>query len=253
LRQGNSAGERIAACAVAFIATAWAATALAQDGQLSLRAGIERVSGDYGSSEELSDLYMPLTVLYDGRRLGFRATLPYLEVEFTDAVTSLPYTESGLGDVILGLTVYDVLRSSDGSIVVDITNKLKLGTADELKGLGTGETDYSVQADIYKFFGRSTLVGSAGYKLRGEPAAVTIDDTWFMSAGSLYRFTDSVSGGLFLDYRQSSVPGNDSIRELTASISRRMAADWRIQAYLVRGLGDTSLDWGAGMSVRLDL
>ena len=81
---------------------------------------------------------------------------------------------------------------------------------------------------------------------------MTIDDTWFLSAGGYYRFSDSTSGSLFLDYRQSSVPGNESIRELTASLSRRISGDWRIQGYLVRGLSDTSLDWGAGLSARID-
>jgi hypothetical protein len=245
------ASVRVVTGLVALLAPAWAADAIAQDGQLSFRTGIERTSGDYGSDQDLYDLYVPLTVLYERRRLGFRATLPYLEVEFTDSATSSTYTESGLGDVVLGLTVYDVFRSSDGSVVVDVTNKVKLGTADEQKGLGTGETDLSVQAEIYKFLDRSTLVASVGYKIRGEPATVTVDDTWLVSAGGYYHFSNSTSGGLFLDYRQSSVPGLESIGELTASLSRRLAGEWRIQGYLVRGLSDTSLDWGAGLSARL--
>lgn len=241
----------MAAGSVAIVAAAWAATAVAQGGQLGLRTGIERTSGDYGGTQSLSDLYVPLTVLYERRRLGFRVTVPYLEVEFADSARSSTYTESGLGDVVLGLTVYDVFRSADGSIAIDVTNKVKLATADELKGLGTGETDLSVQAEIYKFLDRSTLAASVGYKLRGEPATVTIDDTWLVSVGGYYRFSESTSGGLFLDYRQSSVPGLESIHELTASLSRRLAGEWRVQGYLVRGLTDTSLDWGAGLSVRL--
>ena len=241
MSQRNNAGRRLAARAFATIATAWGATAPAQEGQFGFRAGIEHVSGDYGGTQDLSDFYLPLTVLYERRRLGFRATLPYLEVELVDPATSSTYSENGLGDVVLGLTVYDAFRSSDGSVAIDFTNKLKLGTADEQKGLGTGETDLSVQADIYKFLGRSTLVGAIGYKFRGEPNAVTIDDTWFFSAGGYYRLTDLTSVGLFLDHRQSSVPGNESIRELTVSLSRRTAGEWRVQGYLVRGLSDASL------------
>jgi hypothetical protein len=242
----------IAAGLIAVLASGWAGSASAQEGRLSLRTGIERTSGDYGGTQELGDLYVPLTLLYERRRLGFRATVPYLEVEFTDTTTSSTYTESGLGDIVLGLTVYDVLRSSDGSVAVDITSKLKLGTADELKGLGTGETDLSVQADIFKFLGRTTITGSVGYKLRGEPDTLSIDDTWFASVGGYYHFSDATSGGLFFDYRQSTVPGLESIQELTASLSRRLGDEWRVQGYLVRGLGDTSLDWAAGLSARVN-
>ena len=96
--------QRVVACSVAIIAIGWATDVLAQDGQLSFRAGIERVTGDYGTSQEFGDLYVPLTVLYERPRLGFRATLPYLEMEFADPVTSSTYTESGIGDVVLGLT-----------------------------------------------------------------------------------------------------------------------------------------------------
>ena len=243
---------QVVAGLVSALAMGWAADAAAQNGELSFRTGIERTSGDYGTTQDLYDLYVPFTVLYERPRLGLRATLPYLEVEFWDPVTSATYTESGLGDIVLGLTVYDVFRSSDRSVAVDVTNKLKLGTADEQKGLGTGENDLSVQADVYKFLRRGTLVASVGYRFRGEPSTITVDDTWLVSVGGYYRFTSWTSGGLFLDHRQSSVPGFESIRELTASLSRSLAGEWRLQGYLVRGLSDTSLDWGAGLSARID-
>jgi hypothetical protein len=242
---------RLAACPVAILAAGWATVAVAQDGELALRSGIERTSGDYGGTQEFSDLYVPLTVLYERRKLGFRATLPWLEVEFADTATSSTYKESGLGDVVLGLTVYDVYRSSDGSVAVDLTNKVKVGTADEQKGLGTGETDLSVQADIYKFLGRSMLVATLGYKFRGEPDTFVIDDTWLAAVGGYYRFSNATSGGLFLDYRQSSVPGFEGISELTASLSQTLSDGLRVQGYLVHCLSDASLDWGAGLSLRL--
>jgi hypothetical protein len=224
----------------------------AADGRLSFRTGIERTSGDYGGTQSLSDTYVPLTVLYEGRRLGFRATLPYLRVEFADPVDASTYTEAGLGDIVLGLTVFDVFRSADRSLVIDVTNKIKLGTADEHKGLGTGESDFSTQADIYKFLGPSAFVATVGYRFRGEPTTISLDDTWLMSVGGTYRFSGSTSGGLFLDYRESSLHGYESIRELTVSLSHRLERNWRIQSYLVRGLSDTSLDWGAGLSARVD-
>jgi hypothetical protein len=241
-----------AAAFAVVVAVGLPTAAAAQEGELSLRIGVEQTSGDYGGTEDLEDSYVPLTVLYERERLAFRLTVPYLEVEFLDPIDFSTYTESGLGDVVLGLTAYDVFESSNQSVAIDLTGKVELGTADEEQGLGTGETDYSLHADIYKYLSKGALVVSAGYKIRGEPAGVTVDDTWLLSFGGLYRFSTAMSGGVFLDYRESSVPGLEAVRELSASLSRRLDDRWRLQGYLVRGLSDTSLDWGAGLSVRRD-
>ncbi len=250
MRRGLTA--QLAAGLVAFGMIGPAASVFGQEGRFAFRTGIEQTSGDYGGSRDFRDRYIPLTVLYERSRLAFRVTLPWLEVEFADPDGLSTFTESGLGDAVLGLTVFDVLGSTDGSLALDLTSKLKLGTADERKGLGTGETDYSLQADVYKFVGRSTLVVSAGYRLRGDTATLPLDDTWLLAAGGFYRLSSATSAGLFLDFRESSVPGYESIRELTASLSRSLAGQWRVQGYLVRGLSDTSLDWAAGVATRRD-
>jgi hypothetical protein len=243
----------VGAAAAGVIGTAGLVfTASAQESQLSVRAGFERISGDYGGVQNFDDLYAPLSVLYERARVGLRVTVPYLEVEFADPDGMSTFTESGLGDVVLGLTVYDVVRSRSGNLVVDVTGKLKLPTADEDKGLGTGETDYSLQADIYRFLGRGTMIASAGYKVRGDPQGAVFEDSLLVSLGGLYEFSTWTSGGLFLDYRQSSVPAFESIRELTALLSRRLDDRWRVQGYVVRGLSDTSLDWSLGFSARRD-
>jgi hypothetical protein len=239
----------VAALAAAAVAGVPAAAA-AQDGELSLRVGFDQTSGDYGGSTDFDDRYMPVTLLYQTQRIAFRATVPYLEVEFVDPVDSSTYTESGLGDVVLGLTFYDVIESANGSLTVDLTGKGELPTADEAKGLGTGETDYSLQADLFKRVGDAAFVGSLGYKVRGEPSGVALEDGWLLAVGGLYRFSPRTQGSLFLDYRESSIPGGESIREATVALSRSLDERWRVQGYLVRGFSDAALDWGAGLSVR---
>lgn len=96
------AGRCAAAGSVIAILTCGSpGTAGAQEGRLSFRTGIERVSGDYGGVENFGDLYAPFTVLYERQRLAFRATLPYLKVEFADSATSSTFTESGCFSIIV--------------------------------------------------------------------------------------------------------------------------------------------------------
>jgi hypothetical protein len=178
-------------------------------------------------------------------RVDLRLTVPYLEVE-----TGPDTTESGLGDVIGAVTVYDVFRSADGTLALDFTGKVKLGTADETIGLGSGETDYSVQADVYKALRRGGFSTGVGYKLRGDTTTLDLQDVWFGYVGGLYFFSPRTLGELYFDYRQPSLVGNDAVREAIAAITRRTSSRWRIHLYVIKGLSDTSPDWGAGLSTR---
>lgn len=241
-------------------------TAAAQDDdpEFTLSTGIDFASGTYGGDVDIEDIYVPLTANVDFGRVAFRLTVPYLSVSapegtiFDSGGQPLPgsgalITESGLGDVIGSMTIYDVIKNRRLGFAMDLTGKVKFATADEVKGLGTGENDYSVQADIYKFMNDFTLLGSVGYKFRGDPADLDLDDVLTASLGGIYKFTPDVNGGLFFDFRESSIIGNDSIQELSAFVSRRVSENWRLQLYALTGFTDSSPDWGGGIRIKRTL
>jgi len=79
--------------------------------------------------------------------------------------TGLRTKEEGLGDVIAGITYRDLLGAEPTrALAADLTKKIKFGTADENPGLGTRETGYMIQMDVYKFIERWTLFGMVGYR-----------------------------------------------------------------------------------------
>jgi hypothetical protein len=251
-------------CAIVLQST----PAIAQDNEFefTLSTGIEYTSGTYGSDADIEDTYVPVTATVVNGPVTFRLTVPYLSVRAPEGTifdpdgqplpgTGAMTTESGLGDIIGSVTVYDVIRSSRMNIAMDLTGKVKFGTADEDKGLGTGENDYTVQADVYKFMDDFTLLGSIGYRFRGDPADIDLDDVLIASLGGIYRFTPDVSGGLFLDFRESAISGDDSIQELSAFVSRRISEHWKLQFYALTGFTDSSPDWGGGIQIKrfLDL
>lgn len=229
------------------------AAAQTAENHVSIRVGTERISGDYGGDVDYRDLYVPATVLVERSRFGFRATAPYLELAFTDPVDGSAYTEAGVGDAVLGFTLFDALTPSRGLWSVDATFKIKLGTADESRGLGNGETDYTLLADVRRSLDRGALIATVGYRLRGEPTGIALENGWLTSFGALRSFGPATTAGVFLDYREPSVPGQEAVREVSASLSRRLQRGWRVQGYLVRGMTDTTLDLGMGLSVRRDL
>ena len=230
------------------------------DARFTLSAGVDITSGTYGGDEDIEDTYIPLTVTADYGPVFYRLTVPYLSVRAPEGTildsdgVPLPgtgeiTTESGLGDVVGSATIYDVVYSERLGIAMDLTGKIKLGTADEAKGLGTGENDYSVHADIYKFLHRLTLMSSVGYKFRGDPADVDLRDVLVASVGGTYNITRNLNGSFFYDYRESAISGSDALRGITGLVSHRISDDWRLQVYAMTGLSDSSPDWGAGLTM----
>jgi hypothetical protein len=240
-----------------------AALAGADETVVQLIAGVEYASGKYGGTEAIEDLYVPVSVAIDSGRFGMSLTIPYLSVTgpsgtTTDTTgqttpgTGETSTESGLGDIVGRLTVYDVLYDRDRGLALDVTGTAKLGTADADKGLGTGENDYTLWAEGYKFFDRATAYTAVGYRFRGEPAGVDLNDVLVASVGAVWGAGVDSQLGVSFDFRESAAQGFDDIHEATAFASFRLNENWFANTYVFSGFTDSSPDWGAGISVSTD-
>jgi hypothetical protein len=218
------------------------------DPKFTLSAGVEFTSGSYGGDTDIDDIYIPFTATLGYGRVMYRLTVPYLSVSapegtiFDPGGEPLPgsgelVTESGLGDIVGSVTVYDVLYSQRLGLAMDLSGRVKFGTADADKGIGT----------------QLTLVGSVGYKLRGDPTGVDLDNVLMASIGATYRLAPKLNTGLFFDYRESAITGNDAIQELSAFVSRPVSEDWQLQLYALTGFSDSSPDWGGGVRFKRTL
>ncbi len=246
----------MAACLVGTFPGALAAEA----GEFGFSVGAEYSSGEYGGNRSVEDLYVPVTGWYRRNGYALRLTVPYLRVEAPEGTViegpggqPVPgdgptVTESGLGDVILGASAYDAWTAMDGSLAVDLHGKVKLGTADEDNGLGTGETDFTLQADLLRFMPGVTALASAGYVARGDPRAFDLDDGLIASLGALFDLPGNARLGAFLDYQEAAFRLNDDRLELVGALSWR-AGDWRTLCSVSAGLSDSAPDWSVGLSV----
>lgn len=250
--------------AVFTLLLALAGASYGKGSAFTLSTGIDYTSGDYGGNEKIEDIYAPVTATYTHGSIEYRLTIPYLRVRAptgtivtgssgqTSVGSGPKKTESGLGDIIGGITFYDVFYSRPHNLAVDITTKVKFATADEDKGLGTGKHDYSVQTDLYKYFDQFYISGLVGHKFRGDPSGLDLDNSWLASIGGNYTFTSRTRGGVAYDYRQSAFDNTDDVSELSGFVSVKLASDWRMQFYGVMGLSDGSPDWGTGLRLKLN-
>ena len=223
---------------------------------LTLGAGLHYSSGDYGTGSTTRITALAATARFETGPWVYRATLPYLRIDGESAVIpgvgavrggSSRRTESGLGDLVLGAT-YAAYYDPASTLGLDLTAKLKLATADEAKGLGTGEHDMVFLAELYRTFERLTGFGGIGYHILGDAPGQPLDNVWSASVGATYQLDERDSAGLSLDGRERVVPGGARQRELTGFFMRKLDRLWKAQAYALIGLADGSPDWGFGLS-----
>lgn len=235
---------------------ALACAAQAQESPLTLGAGLHYSSGDYGTGSTTRITALAATARYETGPWVYRATVPYLRIDGESAVipgvgpvrgASSRRTESGLGDIVLGAT-YAAYYDPATTLGLDLTGKLKLATADEAKGLGTGEHDVVFLVELYRTFERVTGFGGIGYHVLGDAPGQPLDNAWSANLGASYKLDERDSAGLSLDGRQRVVPGGARQRELTGFFTRKLDRFWKAQAYALIGLADGSPDWGFGLS-----
>lgn len=239
-------------------------SAAAESGKLTASTGFDYSSGKYGSSTSTSILYVPFMAKYETGRWTAKATLPYLEITSPGTVVGggsdvvvIGTTQnaartkaSGMGDVVTALS-YSVLEGNPYGLFLDLTAKIKLPTADDQKGLGTGKADHTVVVDAFKNFGRFTLLGSLGYKNTGKPAGLNLNDVWFGGIGGAWRFSSATSGGVLWDMRQPSRAGIDGARDLTVYMTHKWSDMFKMQLYTYRGFSHASADLGGGAMLSL--
>lgn len=232
--------------------------ALSQTAKTTFTTGFDYSTGKYGQSEDTKITYLPLIGKYEKDRLTLKLTVPYIQIEGPGGVTpdsrvvgAIPassgrVSESGLGDVVFGAT-YSAFEFHSQKTYVDVGAKIKLPTASESRGLGTGKVDYSVLADVYKTLGKNTLMGTVGYKVFGDPDGIDLNNVFFASLGNSYKLDEQNSIGFSVDLRQKTTDTSTGLREYSVFHSHKFDNTYKLQSYLVFGDTKSSVDLGGGM------
>ncbi|MHA6205988.1 transporter [Dyella soli] len=256
-----------------------AQTAHADDNStIKLGAGIDYTSGKYGTSTTTDITQVPVTLGYDVGDWSFKLDVPYIHVSGADNVipgigpvknnnpkgrgkgkgnsaapppTTTAATSgsaSGLGDITAAAT-YEAYSNKSANFGIDLTGKVKFGTADADKGLGTGKNDYSFAVDMYKGYGAWTVFGGVNYTWLGSSQYIRLNDVFGANVGASYKLDTHSSFGAYYDYREKASSTSFARNELTGYYSYKFASAWKAQAYVTKGFTDGSPDWGVGANM----
>lgn len=234
--------------------------ATAEEGQWSVSSGADYSSGDYNDTSDTTMTFVPLSARYRQGDWSGKVSTGWLHIKgpgtVVDGGVVLPggadRSESGIADTWFSLT-YGVASLPPELGFLDVTGKLKIPTADKDKGLGTGEVDVALQVDYCYVMGDLTPMLTAGYKVKGDPDGIELNDVLYLSAGLDWHCLDNAHLGASVDYQQASVNGVEDPVEISTYLSHEINDKISLAPYFYHGLSSSSPDIGLGVQVSLKL
>lgn len=250
---------RMSSFSLALGALVLTASPAQADEEYSFTGGADYSTGDYGLDLDTDIYFVYVAGQVETGNWRFKVTVPWLRIEGPGNVTGggiivgpgddTIVSNSGIGDIILQ-GGYLINPGDSGLPWVELLAKVKLPTANENKGLGTGKADYSLQADFFKQFGNVTPFATIGYRIFGDPSEFTLNNTVFASAGFTWKAGENMRVGGTLDWREATVDTSSEKFEISPFISYDFGDGLRLTGYGVFGLSDGSPDAGVGVYLR---
>lgn len=241
--------------AALLVFLAFSQPVLSAQGAYSLSSGLDYSSGKYGGPTATEVTYIPFTGKFESESWILKLTVPYISITGPGNVipnigqvvnaSNAARTDAGLGD-ILASTSYNLVNSKRSGMIVDVTGKVKFGTADKLKGLGSGANDYAAETSVYKIMDSLSVFGTLGYKVFGQSSGNTLNDVFYGSLGISKKMGEQTSTGLIYDYRQATSAWGEAQQIWTVFLNRKISTKWKVQTYFFAGSGNSSPDYGGG-------
>lgn len=252
------------------------ACALAEDG-FSLSGGLNYSTGKYGNTVATTIWYLPVTAEYRKGKATFDLTVPYISVTGPGGVipgfgrayasgtsgtggaggsggpgqgTGGKVTNAGLGDIIAsaGYTFY-----TTDALEIELVGRVKFGTADPNKGLGTGQNDYMGEFDFTYILGQgATFMPVLGYKKVGAPPGVTTHDVPYGNFTVDQEMSETTHAGVMYAIEKSPAAGIEDQREAMVYVGEKLSPATELRLHVLKGFTTSTPDFGAGVTVSHD-
>lgn len=224
-------------------------------------------TGKYGARDRTDSIYIPFTLKRYYREGDLSATVPLLRQSSKGQVTrvggkpvraakgsgtAVNSSESGLGDIMVRGT-FTIARDGPKSFDLAAAGKLKLPTANENKGLGTGEMDQGTGLEFGKELSPGlTLLADGYYTIIGDPDGTDYNNELSLDIGFNKALDQDLSLTVLYATQSAMLDGNADPREISGTLDYKSADGNHYFGGLLLGLSDGSPDVGlsAGLSRR---
>ncbi|MEO0881636.1 MAG: DUF3187 family protein [Pseudomonadota bacterium] len=225
----------------------------------SFTAGIDFSRGDFGAEDATETLSTPFSARADVGDFRFSIGASWLQITGPGGVvgdgiivdggaTGEIEQNSGFGDLSLGVN-YNVPSTLTGDLLVQLQGRLKIPTADEDQGLGTGEVDGGIAVDLAYSFGDFTPFTTVGFRWRGDPEGADLNNTFNVSVGGSYNLGSGYALLASYDFREATVDTADESQEVFGALTGPINDQLRWTFYGSVGFTDGAPDGGVGFQL----
>lgn len=169
---------------------------------LILTTSFDSIKGKFGQPTDTTARSFTVGLTLVGENTRFSAFLPYISLEGPGTVINGTVTGgagaqrrsvSGVGDMLITASRDVVGTIQSKGFHLAATGLIKLPTGDDKQGLGTGKSDYAVQADVaYRFNNGVALTLNAGRQYYGQTPQLKLLDGNYSTAGIQVPLSDSL-------------------------------------------------------------
>lgn len=215
--------------------------AKSSDRYIGLDAGY--LAGDFDSAVD-SQLYsVQLTGGIIGTDYDLSMAVPMLRLEEDNG-----FSESGIGDILISYG-HDLIERRSNGISLDGSLMVKLPTADEAAGLGTGEIDYGAIFNLDKKWPIVSGNLHIGYIRAGDASDINYNDTLLYGA-TAYKVFNRTGTYLSIEGRTATIDNSDDPLEVHIGGFYALSFRNMLVVNSIVGLNDSGPDFGFTIGVR---
>lgn len=212
--------------------------------------------GEYGTGSLIQIYELDSTLKRFFERGDISLTVPFISIKADSQVTIVRgfaqrvrttrtgrETTSGIGDLSLNGSYYLLSEYNNEPLDLDLNGYVKFPTADEGKGLGTGEFDAGPGISFGKRFLEDwRAFADIYYIFIGDPSGIDLKDQTSFDVGVSYDFTSELTGSFAYEQSTALVSGGQDPEAISLGLNYKFNETFRAFGGLAFGLSDASPD-----------
>lgn len=152
-------------------------------------------------------------------------------------------TTSGVGDLLLKGRYY-IVEENDHLPLIAVTARMKLPTANEKLGLGTGAFDHGYGVEVSKLLGDHWIAFlDGGYSFIGDPSGIEFQNQHWYDIGGGYYITNDLLASVYFEEYRAIIPGFVNARDFFLAVNYTASAAWRFNGGVMVGVSNGAPDY----------